>query len=83
MELEDRQSLHQAQIEYVVSKMDNLASQWIDADLDLRLGFQKMVFPEGLLFNTKERTFGTDKSATFTDTCLIKKTFPKRKSLFW
>jgi hypothetical protein len=35
------------------------ANQWNDADYDLKLKFQSMVFPKSIEFDTKSGTFGT------------------------
>lgn len=59
-ELEEQQSIQQAHIEYIVNTMDKLDRQWEDADFELKLRFQKMVFPEGVVFDTKKQVFGTD-----------------------
>ena len=39
--------------------MHDVQRLWIDADPDLKIRFQKMIFPEGLTFDTTTLTFGT------------------------
>lgn len=41
--------------------MYNIAKQWLDADYDLRVRFQAVLFPEGATFDMEIRHFGTDK----------------------
>jgi site-specific DNA recombinase len=60
-ELESQQALQEAKIEYIVRHMYDIAKQWDDADFDLKLKFQTMVFPEGIKLDTKTGDFGTPK----------------------
>lgn len=39
--------------------MHDVQKLWVDADPDLKIRFQKMIFPEGLTFDTATLTFGT------------------------
>ncbi len=59
--LEDQQTVHEAKITYAINHMHDIAKQWIDADYDLRVRFQTMLFPEGATFNMGTMQFGTDK----------------------
>lgn len=58
-ELEERQQLQESKLEYMVRFMYNLSKQWNDADFDLKVRFQSMMFPEGLTLNTQTSEFGT------------------------
>lgn len=58
--LEEQQSVQEAKIEYAVIHMNNIAKLWYDAAYDIKLGFQSMVFPEGVLLDTRTMKFGTD-----------------------
>ena len=40
--------------------MTKPAKLWKDADLETRQAFQKMLFPNGLHFDIKDKIFGTD-----------------------
>ena len=60
-ELQKKQSVQEAKIEYAVRHMHNIAKQWYDADYDVKLGFQSMVFPEGVTLDTRTMKFGTEK----------------------
>ena len=60
-DLEDKQMIQEAKIEYIVRYMYDTAKQWRDADFDLKVKFQMMVFPEGITLNTKTGEFGTVK----------------------
>ncbi len=59
--LEEQQSIKQSQIDYAMNFMGNAHKLWIDADLEMRQRFQKVIFPEGVVFNSKTLEFGTDK----------------------
>lgn len=41
--------------------MHNIAKQWLDADYDLRVRFQTMLFPQGTTFDMTTMHFGTEK----------------------
>ena len=60
-ELERKQLLQESKIEYMVRFMYDTAKQWNDADFDLKVKFQMMVFPDGITLNTKTGEFGTVK----------------------
>ena len=58
-ELEEQQQVKQSAIEYALNFMHDVQRLWVDADPDLKIRFQKMIFPEGLTFDTSTVTFGT------------------------
>ena len=58
--LERNQGLNEATIDYVCNFMTKPAKLWKDADLETRQAFQKMLFPNGLHFDIKDKIFGTD-----------------------
>ena len=58
--LERNQGLNEATIDYVCIFMTKPAKLWKDADLETRQAFQKMLFPNGLHFDIKDKIFGTD-----------------------
>lgn len=60
-ELEDQQTVQEAKITYAVNHMHDIAKQWLDADYDLRVRFQTMLFPQGTAFNMTTMQFGTEK----------------------
>ena len=57
--LEEQQQVKQSAIEYALNFMHDVQRMWLDADPDLKIRFQKMIFPEGLTFDTSTLTFGT------------------------
>ena len=57
--LEEQQQVKQSAIEYALNFMHDVQRLWLDADADLKIRFQKMIFPEGLTFDTSTVTFGT------------------------
>lgn len=60
-ELEELQSVQEANIRYAVENMYDIATQWVDADYDLRQGFQGTILPEGLILDTQSMQVGTTK----------------------
>lgn len=59
--LEEQQSVKQAQIDYAMNFMGDAHKLWIDANVSMRQGFQKAIFPEGVILDTKNLQFGTSK----------------------
>ena len=59
-DLERNQSLNEATIDYVLNFVTCPAKLWKDADLEARQGYQRILFPNGLHFDIKEKKFGTD-----------------------
>lgn len=57
--LEEDQTVQESKISYAIKNMYDIANQWNDAEYDLKLKFQSMVFPKGLTYDTKNRNFGT------------------------
>lgn len=57
--LEEQQQVKQSAIEYALNFMHDVQRLWLDAEPDLKIRFQKMIFPEGLTFDTATLTFGT------------------------
>ena len=60
-ELEQQQSIKQTQIDYVMNFMGDVHKLWVDADVEMRQKFQRAIFPDGVILNTKTRDFGTTK----------------------
>lgn len=58
-ELEQQQSIREADIEYAINFMHSVDKQWEDVAYDLKQRFQKMIFPEGLVYDPLSRRFGT------------------------
>ena len=69
-ELERVRSINESTIEYVCNFNTRPAKLWKDADLETKQAFQRIMFPNGLHFNIKERKFGTqDLSPLFSVIC--------------
>lgn len=49
----------QSSVEYALNFMNDVKKLWLDADPDLKLRFQKMIFPDGITLNTTTHVFGT------------------------
>ena len=58
-EVEQLQSLREADIDHAINFMERVDMQWADADFDSRQRFQNMVFPKGLVYDFVNRRFGT------------------------
>jgi site-specific DNA recombinase len=81
-ELEEQQQVKQSAIEYALNFMHDVQRLWLDADPDLKIRFQKMIFPEGLTFDTSTSTFGTSTISPLYTYAPIKKDLSvKEKSL--
>ena len=39
--------------------MDQVGRQWADADFELQQQFQKMIFPNGVVYDAENRRYGT------------------------
>ena len=59
--LEQQQLIKRTQIDYIMNFMGNAYKLWIDADVEMRQRFQNVIFPEGVILNTKTMQFGTSK----------------------
>lgn len=57
--LETQQAIKKSQIDYAMNFMHDAYKLWLDADVDLRQKFQKAIFPEGVVLDTKTLKFGT------------------------
>jgi site-specific DNA recombinase len=57
--LEAQQAIKKSQIDYAMNFMHDAYKLWLDADVDLRQKFQKAIFPEGVILDTKTLKFGT------------------------
>jgi site-specific DNA recombinase len=55
--LEQQQSISEANIEYALNFMANIAKQWSDASLELKQKFQSLIFPEGFEYDIKSDNF--------------------------
>ncbi len=58
-ELEQRQAIREADIEYAINFMRDLRKLWEDSDYEIRQRFQKMIFPEGVFYDSINHRFGT------------------------
>lgn len=58
---ESQQMIREADIEYCINFMTNTAQQWSDAEPEVKIRFQSMMFPEGLVYDSINHKFGTSK----------------------
>lgn len=58
-ELEQQQNIREADIEVAIAVMDTVDRQWAESGLDVQLRFQKLLFPEGLIYDSLNSRFGT------------------------
>ncbi len=75
----EQQTVQEAKIEYAIRHMRNIAKQWLDADYDLRVRFQSMIFPEGATLDMKTMHFGTEKISPLYRYIPIKKDLSARE----
>ena len=58
-EAENVQALREDDIDYAINFMDQVDKLWADASFDLQQQFQKMLFPNGVVYDSQNRRFGT------------------------
>ena len=73
--LEEQQAVKQSQIDYAMNFMHDAHKLWVDADVSMRRGFQNMIFPEGVILDTRTLEFGTTKIS------LLYRYVPNKKDL--
>lgn len=56
-ELEQQQTVSEANIEYALNFMGNMAHQWSDASLELKQKFQNLIFPNGFEYDIQNDNF--------------------------
>lgn len=71
--LKQAQMLREADIEYVCNFMRNSAKLWRDGDLETRQALQKMLFPNGIYFDLKNKKCGTSEISPLFSVMNIKK----------
>lgn len=57
--IEEQQLIRESDIELAINVMTNVDKQWAESALDIQLRFQSMMFPEGLIYDSVNRRFGT------------------------
>ncbi len=60
-DLEKMQGLREADIELAINVMGQIEKQWTESDIDIKIKFQNMLFPEGVIYDSFNRRFGTTK----------------------
>ena len=71
--LKQVQMLQEADIEYVCNFMRNPAKLWRDGDLETKQAIQKMIFPNGIYFDLKNKKCGTSEISPLFSVIDIKK----------
>ena len=71
--LKQAQLLKEADIEYVCNYMHDPVKLWHDGNLETRQALQKMIFPNGIYFDLKNKKCGTDKISPLFSIKIIKK----------
>lgn len=54
----NQQNLREADIEFAITVMDSVDKQWVESDIDIQIRFQKMLFPDGLIYDSLNGKFG-------------------------
>ncbi len=81
--LEGIQRLNEATIDYVCNFIDAPAKMWLDADMQTKVEFQRMVIPDGIVFDIKTQKFGTNGLSPLYRLKANKKTLQSLKSPLW
>jgi site-specific DNA recombinase len=58
-ELENQQNLKEADIALAINVMEQVDKQWAESEVDLKVRFQSMLFPEGIIYDFTNKRFGT------------------------
>ena len=58
-ELEQRQSVSERNIDYALNFMEDISMRWGSAPLELKQAFQELVFPNGFVYDIRNRNFIT------------------------
>lgn len=80
--LEKQQYIRESDIETAILIMDNVDKQWASSDLDIQAKFQKMLFPEGLIYDPVNHRFGTSKISPLYRVLPNKKDSPETEKSF-
>lgn len=57
--LEERQTISESQIDYALNFMGNISAHWQTATLELKQAYQELVFPNGFVYNIRDKNFIT------------------------
>lgn len=60
-ELEQQQTIRETDIELAINIMNSVDKQWSESALDVQHRFQSMLFPEGLVYDSINHRFGTNR----------------------
>ena len=71
--LADKMGTKQEAIDYVLSFMGNAPRLWWDASTEMRVKYQAMMFPHGIVYDFKTNIFGTAKISSLYTLAGIKK----------
>lgn len=58
-ELEQRQTVSESSIEYALNFMTDIGERWSGASLELKQAYQDLVFPNGFVYDIRNRKFIT------------------------
>ncbi len=58
-EMEQRQMISEANIDYAINFMEDISTRWMSAPLELKQAFQELVFPNGFVYDIKTGNFLT------------------------
>ncbi len=56
-DLEQRQTISEKHIDYALNFMTNIAGQWAEAPLNIKLIYQSLIFPKGFVLDIKNDNF--------------------------
>lgn len=73
LDLEEEQNFRESDIEYAINFMENVDKQWADADFDMQQRFQNLIFPNGIMYDSKNHRFGTSKISPLYQSLSIQK----------
>lgn len=81
-ELERQQTVRETDIELAINLMENVSEQWALSDADLKLRFQNMLFPKGVIYDEQSGKFGTPQISPLYRCIATKKDLPDPEKSF-
>lgn len=81
-EMEQQQAVRETDIEMAINQMENVSEQWALSDADIKLRFQNMLFPRGVVYDDKTGKFGTSEISPLYRYAPTKKDLPEPEKSF-
>lgn len=80
--LEKQQQIREGDIDQAIQVMDEVSEQWSVSELDVKVRFQSMLFPKGLVYDSNSGRFGTSEISPLYRYAPTKKDLPEPEKSF-